>query len=126
MAKARNFSPMGAHSIAQDMSRKGSSRKKPRRGIVVTFRSLETQSRLDKTRRIAKVKFPDGSEATAYIPSGVKGVTEGSPVLIRASRTNSLTEVDQRVVKPLNGRYKLVESRSGEPGFTWNWTSKTT
>ncbi|GGP40382.1 hypothetical protein GCM10010278_16400 [Streptomyces melanogenes] len=50
-------------------------------------------------RRVAQVKFPNGSEATAYIPRGVQGVTEGSPVLLRASRMNEIPGVSLRIVK---------------------------
>lgn len=65
-------------------------------------------------RRIAHIKFPDGSKTTAYIPMGVLGVTEGSPVLLRASRTK-LDSIDLRIVK------SFTKSRHpGSPRLTLN------
>ncbi|QIB43026.1 MULTISPECIES: hypothetical protein [Streptomyces] len=83
-----------------------SARRKTRKQTFGTVLSIDVRppaKAKGDSQRLAQIKFPDGSKATAYIPSGVKGVTEGAPVLIRASRTNSRPEVDQRVVKPLNG-----------------------
>lgn len=73
---------------------------------------IESASQNGNSRRVAQITLPDGSETTAYIPRGVKGVKEGSLVLIRASRTNSRPEVDQRVVKPLNGRVTARQKHS--------------
>ncbi|MFC0842337.1 hypothetical protein ACFH04_01095 [Streptomyces noboritoensis] len=56
-----------------------------------------------QSRRIAQIKLPDGSETTAYIPRGVKGAKEGSPVLIRDSRgAADLPDVWSRVAKVEN------------------------
>lgn len=132
MTKTRATKPRVSHMhFRSSIKRTLRSVHEPRRagpslGIVLKIEPLTGSKLNGRQRKIAQIKFPDGSETTAYIPDGLKGVTEGAPVLIRASRTNSLAEVGQRVVKPLNGRYKSGKSGSRDPGFTWNWASQTT
>ncbi|MER5302542.1 hypothetical protein ABT039_24180 [Streptomyces lasiicapitis] len=64
-------------------------------------------------QRLAQIKFPDGSETTVYIPRGVKGVKEGSAVLIRDSRMNEIPDVSLRIVKRHKPRTTLSSHSFG-------------
>lgn len=93
-------------------------RKIPSRGVCAKIEFLPPEKPNSEPRRIALVKFPNGDEASAYIPRGAKGVTEGAPVFVRASRSPKVPGIDLRA-----RRYKPAGSAQGEPGFTWQWRS---
>lgn len=75
----------------------GSSRLSRKGGRVTSVETLKS-TESGNLRRIAQIKFPDGSATTAYVPENVKGVEEGMPVLVRASRSRKVPGIRLRVL----------------------------
>lgn len=74
-------------------ARSGNRRSRRKDGRVTRIESVKPTERDGNSRHIAQVKFPDGSEVSGYIPSGEKGIKEGSLVFLRASRSRKASGV---------------------------------
>ncbi|WP_250742347.1 hypothetical protein [Streptomyces sp. G1] len=90
-------------------------RKVSRMGVASRIETVKSEKN-GNSRRIAQIKFPDGSETTAYIPMGVLGITEGSPVLLRASRSPKVPEIHLRV-KPLSRTQTAFNGKPSDSGM---------
>ncbi|GAA0344159.1 hypothetical protein [Streptomyces blastmyceticus] len=80
----------------EDGRRKHTKYRATRQGIVIKIEALYAMEN-GEPRHIAKVKLCNGDALPAYIPSGVKGVTEGASVWVRASRSIKVPDIHHRV-----------------------------
>lgn len=89
-----------------------------RRGVCVRVTVQKPKKPNSAHRKIARVRFRDGSEVTAYIPGEAHNLQEHSIVLVRGGRVRDLPGVRYKVIRgpldagPVNGR-KKARSRYG-------------
>lgn len=70
-----------------------------RRGICIRVSVIEPKKPNSAKRKVARVRFSDGREATVYIPGEGHNLQEHSIVLVRGGRVKDLPGVRYKVVR---------------------------
>lgn len=70
-----------------------------RRGICVRVYTTTPKKPNSALRKVARVRFMDGTEVTAYIPGQGHNLQEHSVVLVRGGRVKDLPGVRYKVVR---------------------------
>lgn len=86
-----------------------------KRGVCLTVTTTTPKKPNSALRKIAKVKFSNGKEGTAYIPGEGHNLQEHSVVLIRGGRVKDLPGVRYHIVRgalDTAGVQKRKQSRS--------------
>jgi small subunit ribosomal protein S12 len=110
LARHERFGDQDVPTI-QQLVRKGRSRKKSRtttaalkgnpqrRGVCVRVYTTTPKKPNSALRKVARVRFTDGTEVTAYIPGEGHNLQEHSIVLVRGGRVKDLPGVRYKVVR---------------------------
>ncbi|MFQ5860925.1 MAG: 30S ribosomal protein S12 [Dehalococcoidia bacterium] len=70
-----------------------------RRGVCIQVRTMTPKKPNSALRKIARVRFTNGMEATVYIPGEGHNLQEHSVVLVRGGRVKDLPGVRYHVVR---------------------------
>ena len=86
-----------------------------RRGICVRVYTTTPKKPNSALRKVARVRFKDGTEVTAYIPGEGHNLQEHSVVLVRGGRVKDLPGVRYKIVRGAldsQGVSKRAQARS--------------
>jgi small subunit ribosomal protein S12 len=70
-----------------------------RRGVCIRVFTTTPKKPNSALRKVARVRFPDGTEVTAYIPGEGHNLQEHSIVLVHGGRVKDLPGVRYRIIR---------------------------